>query len=103
VFEHEGPLPHPAQDNRNDGRSVKSALDLRIRPRWRCGARLRGLEQTPRIKKPARTRRGLLPGSLAGLLITCCNTRSSQGVLPMFIGFGHACVSDEEDWGRAGR
>jgi hypothetical protein len=39
---------------------------------------------------------------LAGLF-TCCNTRSSQGVLPMFIGFGHACVSDEEDWGRAGR
>jgi hypothetical protein len=41
------------------------------------------------IKKPARTRRGLLPGSLAGWLITCCNTRSSQGVLPMFIEFGN--------------
>jgi hypothetical protein len=51
------------------------------------------LGQAPHIKKPARTRRGLLPGSLA----------ASQSVLPMFIGFGHACVSDEEDWGMAGR
>ena len=23
VFEHEGPLPHPAQDQPNDGRSVR--------------------------------------------------------------------------------
>jgi hypothetical protein len=29
------------------------------------------LGQAPHIKKPARTRRGLLPGSLAGWLITC--------------------------------
>src|SRR4051794_29837132 len=50
------------------------------------------------LKKPART-----PGFVAGFagwlafgvaIAVPRNARSSQGVLPMFIGFGHACVSD---------
>jgi hypothetical protein len=63
------------------------------------------LGQTAPIEKPART-----PGFVAGFtgwlasgvaIAVRRNVRSSQGVLPMFIEFGHACVNDEDRAGSA--